>query len=87
MTCACRRSSVALKELERWNEGLNVLLHFDSGRVTNQDQLRNASILKVQLLLGKAEPSAATARPVSVMSPSLNPKSAKTEARASGVIR
>jgi len=50
---ALQAKAVALKELGKWNEGLDVLVYFDSGRITNQDQLRNASILKVQMLLGK----------------------------------
>lgn len=45
--------AVALKGLEKWNEGLTILGYFSGGTVTNKDQLMTASILRTQLFLGK----------------------------------
>ena len=43
----------ALKDLDRWDDGLKVAAFFESGQVSNADHLAKASVLKALLLLGK----------------------------------
>ncbi|MBN2490617.1 MAG: hypothetical protein JXQ29_07200 [Planctomycetes bacterium] len=59
ISIAMLSKAMALKELKRWDEGLSALAYFDSGLATVSAHLQQATILKVQLLLGKRSLEAA----------------------------